>query len=75
MPRISLLHGPVPIVTGIELVRQHFLPPEKGSGFQHTVNLGERARLVRRMTRRFDRVTAVECVVRDGAHVHEAART
>ena len=70
-----LFEGPVPAVAGIEPVRHaHFLAPEKGPGFQHAVDLGERARLIRRMARGFDRVAPVERVVGDCAHVHEAAR-
>ena len=69
------LDGQVPTVVRIVLVRHaHLLTPKKGSRFQHTVYLGERAFLVWRMARRFDRVAPVKRAVFDGAHVHEAAR-
>ncbi len=70
-----LLDGKVLAVAGIEPLRHaHFLTPEKGAGFQHPENLGERARLVRRVACRFDGVAPVKRTVLENAHVHEVAR-
>ena len=58
----------------VEFLRHaHPLTPEQSSRLQHTKYLCKRTLLVRCVARRLDRITRVERVGFNGAHIHEVA--
>ena len=69
-----VLDRPVNAVVGIEpFGHAHLLTPQQGSGFQDTEDFRKRARFVRCVARRLDRITCIEGVGFDHAHIHEVA--